>query len=192
MKEYWSGFEKCVLFAVFALAIGIRAGYGMDMRHMEGSAGKWTSADDAVFLSGMIEHHKGAVRMAEKVLDAGSDVQVGNWAREILATQNGEIEAMETLARELGLNDDGSGRAMREAMIHMAENPDSDDPDMNFVMQMIPHHAGAVEMSLPALVGSGEAKIRDIARDIISAQAGEIHEFRAWLDRRARGMHHAM
>lgn len=46
---------------------------------------------DRLFAEGMIEHHRGAVAMAQDVLDQGSDPRVAELGREIIATQEAEI-----------------------------------------------------------------------------------------------------
>ena len=46
---------------------------------------------DALFAAYMIEHHRGAISMAQDVLDAGSDPAVAALAREIIVTQEKEI-----------------------------------------------------------------------------------------------------
>lgn len=46
---------------------------------------------DSLFAEYMIEHHLGAISMAEDVLASGSDPRVGQLAREIIVTQQSEI-----------------------------------------------------------------------------------------------------
>lgn len=59
------------------------------------------TAFDRLFLQGMIQHHQGAVEMAEVVEEKGSDVRIGELATEIVAGQGAEIERMEDLLRRL-------------------------------------------------------------------------------------------
>lgn len=49
---------------------------------------------DRQFLTLMITHHQGAVTMARDVMDKGSDPTVQEIAKEVLATQSGEINRM--------------------------------------------------------------------------------------------------
>ncbi|WP_139978135.1 DUF305 domain-containing protein [Nocardioides litoris] len=56
---------------------------------------------DRLFLEGMIQHHQGAVRMAEQLLGEGEDVVVGDMATETIAGQNAEIRRMRDLLGEL-------------------------------------------------------------------------------------------
>ena len=158
----------------------------MGMHHGGQSAPgyNWTTQDDASFLYAMIEHHKGAVEMAEAVAGTTKDPDVARWAKAIIESQQREIALMERMNTAIGLRDNGAGDMMREEMRAMMAMPHSSDADRDFVVMMIPHHAGAVDMSLPALVESENAAIRTLARDIIAAQATEIHEFKEWLDKK--------
>lgn len=54
-----------------------------------------------LFLTQMIEHHLGAVEMAQQVLDAGQDSEVRALADAIVADQSAEIAEMEALLAEL-------------------------------------------------------------------------------------------
>jgi uncharacterized protein (DUF305 family) len=52
---------------------------------------------DQLFLLGMIEHHKGAIVMAQDVLGASDDEEVTALAQQIIAEQEREIQQMEQL-----------------------------------------------------------------------------------------------
>lgn len=66
-----------------------------DLRAAEGTA------FDVLFLQLMIEHHEGAVRMAEQVVINGSDVSLRQMAINMLSTQNSQIQDMqETLEQK--------------------------------------------------------------------------------------------
>ncbi|MFZ4215671.1 CopM family metallochaperone [Pantoea endophytica] len=51
---------------------------------------------DRAFARGMIEHHKGAIAMAETELKYGKDPEMKKMAEDIIKAQKGEIEHMET------------------------------------------------------------------------------------------------
>jgi len=52
---------------------------------------------ERLFLTGMIDHHEGAVTMAQTELDEGSDPDALELAEDIVQTQQDEITQMETL-----------------------------------------------------------------------------------------------
>ncbi|GAA5148285.1 hypothetical protein GCM10023340_21950 [Nocardioides marinquilinus] len=54
-------------------------------------------AFDRRFLEDMVQHHQGAVRMAEDHLGSGEDVRVTEMATDVVVTQNAEIARMRDL-----------------------------------------------------------------------------------------------
>ena len=56
---------------------------------------EYTGNADVDFVKGMIAHHKGAVEMAQIVLEHGKDAEVKKLAEEIIAAQESEIKWME-------------------------------------------------------------------------------------------------
>lgn len=64
------------------------------MERLKGARG---GAFDRLFLEGMIEHHRGAVSMAEDAATDGVDVLVSEVAADVAATQSAEIDRMREL-----------------------------------------------------------------------------------------------
>ncbi len=71
-------------------------------------------------------------------------------------------------------------KAMRSAMAKGVENP---DPDAAFLLGMIPHHQGAVDMSEVELKYGSSPKARELARHIIAEQKMEIELMKGWVAR---------
>jgi uncharacterized protein (DUF305 family) len=55
------------------------------------------------------------------------------------------------------------------------------DPDAAFVLGMIPHHQGAIDMAEIVLRYGKDHHNHELAKEIIAAQKREIDEMRAWL-----------
>ena len=56
---------------------------------------------DRLFLEGMIQHHRGAIEMADAVAKRGSDVRVTEMAEEMVIGQGAEVDRMEELLARL-------------------------------------------------------------------------------------------
>ncbi len=52
--------------------------------------------------------------------------------------------------------------------------------DQHFIVQMIPHHEGAIEMAKMALERSKRPEMLSLANDIIEAQTREINDMTSW------------
>ncbi|WP_051207914.1 DUF305 domain-containing protein [Saccharospirillum impatiens] len=67
-------------------------------------------------------------------------------------------------------------------MQDMHNNPPSGDVDYDFVVGMIPHHQGAVDMSTILLEsGQADAELAELANEIITAQSDEMAFMETWL-----------
>ncbi|MGD9920450.1 MAG: DUF305 domain-containing protein [Pseudorhodoplanes sp.] len=58
------------------------------------------------------------------------------------------------------------------------------DPDTAFVLGMIPHHQGAIDMAEIVLKFGRDSRNQHLAREIIATQRREIGEMREWLKRK--------
>jgi uncharacterized protein (DUF305 family) len=81
---------------------------------------------------------------------------------------------------------DGSmmmGGDMASMMAHMnasLEGKSGDTFDKAFIDEMIVHHEGAIDMAELALTNAKHQEIKDLAKDIISAQTKEIEQMKSW------------
>lgn len=139
-------------------------------------------AGERAFLSGMIAHHEGALEMARYALEKAKDREVRAWAEAILKEQEREIALMRSWLPSLGGLDQAAYAAMGKEMAAMLQElKRAKDPDRAFVELMLLHHKGAVEMALAVLPTAKDRRVLDLARDILLAQAKEMHAFRLWL-----------
>ncbi len=75
------------------------------------------------------------------------------------------------------------GMNMQDSMMSMnagLKGKTGDAFDQAFLVDMIIHHQGAVEMAQTALVNAKRQEIKNLATEIISAQNKEIAEMKAW------------
>jgi uncharacterized protein (DUF305 family) len=69
--------------------------------------------------------------------------------------------------------------ATKKMMDSMHVEP-TGDADKDFVMMMIPHHQGAIDMAKVELQYGKDEQLRKMAQDIIAAQEKEIATMREW------------
>ena len=73
---------------------------------------------------------------------------------------------------------DAMAKMHKDMAIEFTGNADKD-----FVLGMIAHHQGAIDMAKVELEYGKDAEIRKLAETIIAAQEGEIKDMKAWLEK---------
>jgi uncharacterized protein (DUF305 family) len=76
--------------------------------------------------------------------------------------------------------DQAFAASMQPMMKNMRVNP-TGNPDKDFVLMMMPHHQGAIDMAKVELQYGKDPELRQLATDIVAAQQKEIAEMKAWL-----------
>jgi len=151
----------------------------------------YTGDADIDFARGMVPHHQGAVDMIEVLRKNGKNEELREMAEFMAKWQQVEIEIMNKwLAARDNKNlppvENEAVAAYKEAMekMHhaMAEKP-SGCADRDFVLGMIPHHQGAIDMAWVQLKYGRDAQLKEIANDIIRSQQQEIAKMQEWLER---------
>jgi uncharacterized protein (DUF305 family) len=76
--------------------------------------------------------------------------------------------------------DKGFAASMQTMMKNMKVRP-SGNPDKDFVVMMMPHHQGAIDMAKVELQYGTDPELRQLATDIVAAQEKEIAQMKDWL-----------
>ncbi|KAA9325111.1 DUF305 domain-containing protein [Hymenobacter busanensis] len=146
---------------------------------------------DHDFAHHMIEHHRGAVAMADIELRDGKDATLREMAEKIKADQQKEIAEMEPIAERLDAaptnykpqdpNDPFTSK-MKASMDGMMQNmpKETGNVDQDFVGMMIPHHQSAVDMAKAEVAHGRDTKLKEMAQKMIDAQQKEIQQFKDW------------
>ncbi len=154
-----------------------------DMGGMSEGTNGMTAMDEQQFLAMMIPHHQMAVDMAKAELASGTNPKVKAIARRVIVAQDKEIAQMTAWYRDWYGTDppkDESNGFME--MMGMSEGMDgtaiatASNPDMEFLTEMIPHHAGALMMASMVSNGTPRAQVATLAADITASQSAEIAE----------------
>ena len=74
-------------------------------------------------------------------------------------------------------------RAAMAKMHHDMDIPYSGNADRDFVLGMIPHHQGAIDMAEIELKYGKDPDLKYLAKSVIAAQKKEIAQMRRWLAR---------
>ena len=146
---------------------------------------------DHDFAHMMLEHHRGAVAMADIQLRDGKDATMRQLAEKIKADQQKEIAELEAIAERLDSAPtnykpqnpaDPFTAQMNNSMSRMMKATPAltANPDMNFNMLMTVHHQSAVDMARAELAHGKDTKLKEMAQQIISAQQKEIQQFQDW------------
>jgi uncharacterized protein (DUF305 family) len=96
----------------------------------------------------------------------------------MIATAFAALPAVVALAQE-----GPAAKAFMNAMNGMMQNmhmQPTGDADKDFVMMMIPHHQGAIDMAKAELEYGKDPQIKKMAEAIVAAQEQEIAEMKAW------------
>ena len=135
---------------------------------------------DAQFIDSMIEHHNGAIAMAEQALTESERPEIKELAQNIITSQRQEVEQM-TAWREQWYPDLAPTGGMGMAMGDMELSSDTNQPfDQRFIAAMIGHHNGAISMAREALTKAEHPEIKQLAEAIIKAQEAEVAQMQQW------------
>ena len=159
-------------------------------------AAPMTGDPDVDFAAMMVPHHQGAIDMAKVQLQYGKDAELKKLSGEIVKAQETEIAFMKDwLARNgepatASTGHEGHGNPASTAYMDGMEKMNKDmnaamtgDPDRDFVLMMIPHHQGAIDMAKVQLQYGKDPELRKLSEDIVKAQESEIAFMKDWLDK---------
>ena len=143
---------------------------------------------DHDFAHQMAEHHKGALAMAEMELAQGKDATLRAMAEKMKADQQREIAELKAAGERLDAapanyqEGDPFAKQMKAAMDMMMQGmgAESGNVDADFAAMMIPHHQSAVAMMDAFLANGKDAKLKEMAQKMKTAQQKEIKEFQTW------------
>jgi uncharacterized protein (DUF305 family) len=138
---------------------------------------------DVTFAEDMIVHHREALVMAEMALAQASNPEVKDLARQIKATEGTEIQKMsdwltswsvEVPADMTGMDHDDRPGMMGQQQLNDLKATTGNAFDRRFLIMMIEHHQGAIDMAQVARVDGENPDVKSLAEKIRSAQTAEI------------------
>lgn len=137
------------------------------------------AALEVAYLKRMIDHHAMALDMARVQLARGKSPTVTRLAQTVLDTQAREIEAMQAMLRARGAAYRPVSMPVRGPDLRLGHYA----ADVWFLQEMIPHHQGAIDMSLLLPGRTDNAELLRMAAEIVRVQRAEIAQYQALLRR---------
>lgn len=101
----------------------------------------------------------------------------------VLAVNTNNRGMMQMMGMRTSLIKDADAGHMGMSMTDMSddlENRSGDDFDENFVAMMIAHHQGAIDMARLAETRAKHDEVKQLSKDIITAQTNEIEKMKQW------------
>jgi uncharacterized protein (DUF305 family) len=143
------------------------------------------SGVDVMFAQMMIPHHQQAIDMSALAQSRALSPEVKALASKISAEQGPEIEQMRSWLKAANAPSEMGHQMSMDGMLSDAEmeritNASGEEFDELFIVGMIAHHEGAIEMA-QMVVDSKNLEARELGASIIKTQTLEIAELRALL-----------
>lgn len=141
---------------------------------------------DIDFANMMIQHHQGALDMAQVEISQGKDEKMKAKAKDILTKQRDEQQQLRDFVQSYkpsGMKH-GEGelqKSMTAMMDKMKSMQMSGNVDKDFATMMSSHHQNGISMAKMELKNGMSDKLKQMAQKSIDDQQKDIKEFRAWL-----------
>jgi uncharacterized protein (DUF305 family) len=176
--------RKGLLVAALALALGgLFAGRASaqtqsDIDMLRGMSGK---DFEVTWMNMMIQHHQGAVAMAEMAATHAGHQEIKDVAQNIVRDQNREITDLTNWLQQW-YNAAPQAGMMHEDMnmAGMLQNASGDEFDKLFLQLMHEHHRGAIAMAELVPDRATHQELKTLAQNIITTQEAEIQQFIGW------------
>lgn len=142
------------------------------------SLAKQSGSDFTIaFLSQMVKHHQGAIKMAQEALQIATHDETRREARKIIRHERKQIGLMTSWLQDwYNTNPTQWHMNVMRLDIQPMLNRDITSDRMFFEM-MIPHHRYAIELSQMALDKGDRAAVRSLARRIVREMENDIARY---------------
>ena len=87
----------------------------------------------------------------------------------------------DTMGSDMMSGTSSAGDMSMNVMVSELKGVTGDAFDKAFLTEMIAHHKGAIDMASLATTQGKHQEVKDLAKNIITAQTGEITQMQAWL-----------
>ncbi len=150
------------------------------MSMSDGLKGKTGDEYDKAFITLMSEHHAGAIAMAQLVDTEAKHTELRTLAGQIIEAQTREIADMKSWAQMWGYEYKEPSQSGIDAMAASLKGKTGDDLDKQFIIDMVAHHMGAIDMANQSAQNAKHDEIKKLSEDIFNAQTLEIGNMQDW------------
>ena len=172
MKHLMFATAACMLFAGGALAQTASPKAGMDMKDMDQKG------------SGSGTGTKGMELTTKGMEQKGSGSGTGMKGMDQKGSASGMDMKMMMPDPSDAVSTAGYKAAMMKMMMGMPKF--SGDADVDFMMQMRPHHQAAIDMAKIVLANGKDTETKKLAEEVVAAQEKEIATIDAWLKKKGK------
>ncbi len=138
------------------------------------------------FIRTMVSYHQSAIYMCQNLSRFTQYESLEEIARNIISNQTKGISEMREIAittsgysnsrRDVNLYEKSFFCITKQMICRMRNAPRSNDINLNFVDEMIPHHEGAIKMCENVMKYRVDPRLLEISNSIIKKQSEEIKE----------------
>ena len=97
-----------------------------------------------------------------------------------------DMKGMNMMTKPAATPADKAFAASMKTMMNGMNVKPTGKPDKDFVLMMMPHHQGAIDMAKVELQYGTDPELRQLATDIVAAQEKEIAQMKAWLEKNGK------
>ncbi|MES2919356.1 MAG: DUF305 domain-containing protein [Pseudomonadota bacterium] len=143
---------------------------------------KSTARYEIMFMEDMIPHHLSAAKMAALCQPRVTHPELLEMCKSIETTQKDEVQQMKSWLRDwYGEGHEPELFEQQEMDLEHMASLSGAAFEQAFLTMMIPHHMIAIQESAECQVQGFHGQLRHMCREIVKAQADEIHQMRDWL-----------
>jgi uncharacterized protein (DUF305 family) len=161
----------------------------MDTMLVEMTSMQMTGDADYDFAQMMMMHHKGAIKLSQKLLDRNGADTIRKIAQEIITAQQTEIAHMQEFTDSHILVPTSEGALFdKESMVNNQKLEKASDIEIltgkanyDYSKLMILHHQGAIDMAQSIIHHSSNAMIIEMAKKTVEDQNNEILRLQNWI-----------
>jgi uncharacterized protein (DUF305 family) len=133
------------------------------------------------WMSMMIQHHMGALEMAELVSSRANHQEIKDLAQNIIRDQNREIGDLTTWLKQWYNAVPHEGMMHEDmGMMERLQNARGDEFDRLFLQMMHDHHRGAIAMAELVPDRATHQELKTLAQNIMTSQEAEILQMMDW------------